>query len=200
MNLEQLPDRGPHASADELAQFVIDTLEPGARRHLERHVAACTDCARALAAEAAAEMALLQAWSSVPRPLAPVLNLPVRPPAPAVAPARARRHVLAGNSWTNGAAAAMLTVLFVGYWHEGRRPAAHSHFIDAADGTAFDQALCPLDVFTPAPLFASVEPAGHARMCTAPDVDVQVDVQVDDRRDLLDSPGGLCQEPTATCR
>jgi hypothetical protein len=188
-----------HATADELALFVLDALEPPVRRQLERHVATCAACARGLAAEAAAEVALQAAWPQVPRPLAPVLSLPVRPanvadvpavPIAAAAPvagqqARKARpaatsRVLASGSWGNGVAAAVLTVLFVGFWKDG--PAPRSAGPTRPDGALTSEALCTLDVFTPAPLIlATSEPP--ARMCPAPEV----------------AAGGLCQEPTATC-
>jgi hypothetical protein len=195
-----------HASADELALFILDALDPPARRHLERHVAECAACARALSAEAAAEVALTAAWSEVPRPLAPVLSLPVRPAAvvPVPAPARAvprpvaapalrrssaRHHALAGNSWSNGLAAAVLTVLFVGYWNDGGRMTTMmgASGRSRAAGELGEAAQCTRELFTPAPLLlASMapEPRG-ARMCTVADPG--------------ETPGGLCQEPAAAC-
>jgi hypothetical protein len=186
-----------HASADELLAFVLDVLEPAARRTLERHVGGCGICARALAGQAAVEVALGDAWAGVPRPLAPGLSFalprPVRAPdpadvetraVPAVAPSpRTARRVWASNSWGNGLAAAMLTVLFVGYWHEGGR--AHAPVVAAAPvGEGADLALCAREPFTPATL-----PAGEdaERMCTSP------------RPPVSFERAGLCQADDRAC-
>lgn len=133
---------GAHATADELALFVIDGLDQVAQRRFERHIAVCALCAQALAQEAAAELQLQAVWPQVQRPLAPVLALPRRtrtrrpdaaasvpapgpvPVAPAVGPGRkaaAESRFLPaahGASW-NALAAAAMTVLFLGYWTGG---------------------------------------------------------------------------------
>lgn len=174
-----------HATSDELALFVIDALEPGPRRWLERHVGACDACAQALAAEAAAESALVEAWSAVPRPLAPVLSLPVRTPAPVVAPAR-RAPVAVSTGWGDKFVAAALMLLFVGYW----RAAGSGDPARLAGGGDSSGAYCALDdggscslagaPFARASLLVSNAPATGG-MCAA------------------DAGGGLCREPVVVC-
>ncbi len=140
-------DDDAHADPDDIARFVIDALDDGARLRLERHVMSCPACAAALALEAAAELDLASLYAQQKRPMAPVLTLPVRNPAAALAAtpdvaattetrpspsaARAgtvvseRARVSVATRWefaSNSLAAAVLTVLFVGYWSQYRAP------------------------------------------------------------------------------
>ncbi len=122
---------GDHPAADDIARFVIDALAPTARQRFEEHVAACAPCARALAAEAAAEEALAALWPSVRRPLAEVVPLSTRRPAPAAAPAApapvpiipATRGAAGarGSHSSQGGLAALVAVLFLGWWTDAGR-------------------------------------------------------------------------------
>jgi hypothetical protein len=114
---------GEHASADDLALFVVDALAAPARQRLEGHVASCLSCAAALAAEAAAEQALREVWPVLRQraraPLAEVVALPR--PAPRPAPAARSRPRVPQQGSLGGLAAAVVTVLFVGWWTDAGR-------------------------------------------------------------------------------
>jgi hypothetical protein len=126
---------GEHASADDLALFVIDALAAPARQRLEGHVVACPSCASALAAEAAAEQALQAVWpvvrsgeprragraASSNRPLAEVVALPRPRPAVGAAVRPAAPARVAYQSSLGGLAAAVVTVLFLGWWTDAGR-------------------------------------------------------------------------------
>jgi hypothetical protein len=128
---------GPHATADEIALFVIDGLALAARQRFEGHVAACSSCARALAAEAVVEQDLAALWPRVRRPLAEVVPLrrprPALPAAPPVRRAPAARKNPAHQSSFGGLAAAMVAVLFLGWWTDAGRNMA-GVALDAAPG------------------------------------------------------------------
>jgi hypothetical protein len=173
---------GTHATADQVALYVLDALDAGERRRFERHVMACAACGEALAAEAAAELELQAAWPAIDRPLAPVINLPgVRreidvPPAPAavVPPVRAQPVTGAarGSSW-NGLAAAAMTFLFLGYWTNGGRvlgprdPMNDLAQVDPCGPTAICASLLPAPAPAGgAPWACSAEDAPQA-MCTS---------------------------------
>jgi hypothetical protein len=102
-----------HATATELGLYVIDALAPEQHRRLEEHVAACHDCARLLALEAAAEMDLRALWPEVQQvrqhPLAAVV--PLRAPGALPGP----RALPAARPSTGGLAVAAVALLFVGW-------------------------------------------------------------------------------------
>jgi hypothetical protein len=174
---------GAHVTADELSRFVLDALAPAAQRRLERHLSTCDSCARALAAEAAAEQTLVELWPEVRRPLAPVL--PLRPsPAPLAVPPR-RRSLLAGGM-ANALAAAVIAAVFVGYWTDGRSP--------GADGGRAGDALAAL---------TGHSDEGGGLLCRLPTAGERPLSRVGDGPGamcaLADSPPGgeLCQEEPA---
>jgi hypothetical protein len=111
------PEASMHATGDELARYVLNALEPPARRRLESHVGGCASCAEELAAEAAAEVRLGAIWPQLSRPLAAVValapraSLPARP-RPDARPGPATR----GRSGLPGLAAAAVALLFAGSW------------------------------------------------------------------------------------
>jgi hypothetical protein len=113
---------GAHATPDEVGLYVLDALSPVARQRFEGHVAGCGPCGQALAAEAAAEEALVALWPAVRRPLAEVVPLPrsspVRSPVAAPAPVPLRRPAggMVAQSSFGGLAAAVVAVLFLGWW------------------------------------------------------------------------------------
>jgi anti-sigma factor RsiW len=122
-----------HVTEDEIALFVLDALALPARERFEGHVAGCGACAQVLAAEAAAEETLVALWPSVRRPLAEVVPLPRPSTRPAPRPVATR-----AQSSFGGLAAALVAVLFLGWWTDaGRNMVGLS-----ADGAA--GALSPL--------------------------------------------------------
>jgi hypothetical protein len=161
----QGPAPGPHATADEVGLFVIDALGPAARQRFEVHVAACTPCARALAAEAAAEQDLTALWPRVRRPLAEVVPLlRPRPTPPVSAPAHrapTARKSPAHQSSFGGLAAAMVAVLFLGWWTDAGRNMAGVALDASPEGLA-PLAACWLPEGTSAD-------ADEARICVAAD-------------------------------
>jgi hypothetical protein len=120
---------GAHVTPDEVALFVLDALSPVARQRFEGHVAGCGPCGQALAAEAAAEEALVALWPAVRRPLAEVVPLSragavrSRVPAAAAVPVPARRPPagMVAQSSFGGLAAAVVAVLFLGWWTDAGR-------------------------------------------------------------------------------
>jgi hypothetical protein len=64
---------------DDLQRFVLNALPFADSDRLQRHVAGCETCARALMTEARAERTLRELWPQVSRPTAPVI--PLRPAA-----------------------------------------------------------------------------------------------------------------------
>ena len=209
----------PHATRDEIAGFVIDILAPPARDRFERHVAACARCAAALTTEAAAEATLRSLWPRVERPLAPVLPLSAVQPArarPVALPARHRSAVrgprrLASGGIANGLAAAVITVLFMGYWSDGDRagrPGGAQRFVRAARpswsemaGAGADGAFCRLGLMSSGDGAAPPGVAPGERMCTmtAPMIEPMIEPMIDPIGGVASSADrpGLCEAPSA---
>jgi hypothetical protein len=155
---------GGHASADEIALFVIDALGPAGRQRFEAHVAGCRSCGQALAAEAAAEQELVALWPSVQRPLAEVVPLarPTPPPAAVRRPARLFQGVVQGSP--GGLAAALVALLFVGWWTDAGRNMA-GMAVDGAPGRGLGlSGLSMTAGLVPGDALASAD-TGEDRVC-----------------------------------
>jgi anti-sigma factor RsiW len=170
--------RSLHADGDVLARYVIGLLDTGELDRVERHVATCDECARALGAEARAETRLRATIAALERPTGgKVVALPRRAAAPAPAP-RSR------SGFANGFAAAAALVLAV--WSLGARgPAAVPGVSAAAMARISDGVLlCELD---------RVEP-----LCRAPTPGGQSLATPDDLGAAVE--GNICRAPIGVCR
>jgi hypothetical protein len=110
-----------HPTADDLALYVIDALDPARKGDVEGHVLLCEACAAALAREASVEAAFAQvAWLANERAAATRSDASVVSIVPAIRSAEARARLVAGgrrSRWAGGvggalAAAAALVLAF----------------------------------------------------------------------------------------
>ena len=146
-----------HASPDEVALYVIDALAHPARQRLESHVAACPSCAGALASEAVAEQTLRALWPSVRRPLAEVVPLPRPESTRASAPSSTRSSLGLQGSF-GGLAAAVVAVLFFGWWLDA------GQMVRTIDTSAGDRLASRTSCHLPGAALSTAG-SGEARSC-----------------------------------